>query len=166
MIKPISFIELSAFTAHYIVKYKERMAEGVLPLRDVDALGDAYDMPVLKEWKSARAVLARIQSGAAPFLGGKTPELGKAWIEMLPGGHGTPWRQDEDDYAQSVIRTRTCMIPTHDAYTYSGNFRELLNAGVLNVIEHRILHSETNFSAYPRVHLIVDVKRPDADEVQ
>ena len=25
MIKPISFIELSAFTAHYIVKYKERM---------------------------------------------------------------------------------------------------------------------------------------------
>ncbi len=164
MIKPIGFIELSAFTAHYIVKYRERMADGILTLRATDALGDAHDLPILKEWKSGRAVLARIQSGAAPFLGGKTPELGRAWIEMLPGGHGQPWLQEEDEYAQTVIRTRTCMVPTHDAYSYSGNFRELLNVGVLNVIEHRILHSETNFSAYPRVHLIVDIKKPDADQ--
>lgn len=167
MIQPIGFIDLSVFTAHYLVKYKERMQDGILVLRGHnpdDPLDDVVvERQVLKEWKSARAALSRIQTGAGALLKTATPQLGKAWIEMLPGGHGTPWQQFEDDYAQDHIRTRTCMVPAPDCYSYSGFHRELLAVGVLNVVEHRILHSETNFSAYPRVHLVVDVKRPEPD---
>ncbi len=160
MIKPVGFVELSRFTAAFVVQYRQNAVDNILQLRSPDE-----DFPLLKEWKSARAVLTRIQAGAAPLLGGKPVKLGRVWIETLDGGRGTPWAQEEDEYAQSHIRTRTCMIPTHDAYSYSGNFRELLNVGVINFIEHRILHSEVNFSPYPRTHLIVDIKKPEPEAV-
>lgn len=165
MIRPIVFVDLSLFTAHYLVKFKDRAQDGVLELRGFDLDGVLEDRPVLKEWKSARGLLTRLRAHAGTALKtGEPVHLGRAWIEILPGGHGTPWLQHEDDYAQSVIRTRTCMVPTYDAFTYSGNFREILSVGVVNLVEHRILHSETNFSPYPRVHLIVDIVRPDGAE--
>ena len=160
MIKPVSFVDLSRFTAAYVVEYRKHAVDNLLQLRSPDE-----DFPILEGWKSAKAVLARIQAGAAPLLGGRHVTLGRVWIETLDGNSGTPWLQEEDAYAQAHIRTRTCMIPTHDAYTYSGNFRELLNVGVINFIEHRILCSDTNFSPYPRTHLIVDIKRPEPDVV-
>lgn len=170
MIRPIGFIEASAFTASYVVKYKQNLRDGVLELRGVDeddVLQAIVDRPVLGEWKAAKSLLQRYRSHARTILKNANLELGKAWIEVLPGGHGTPWSVYEDDYAQAYLRTRMCMIPAPDAFTYSGHFRELLGVGVVNVVEHRILHAETNFSTYPRVHLVVDVERPPhADQEQ
>ena len=156
------FLDTSAFTAMLVVKYRDRMEGGTLFLRD--AFGDEIeDKPLLKEWKSARALLARFKTSAASLLEGKPATLGKAWIETLPGNHGTPWTLEEDDYAQAHIRTRTCLIPAPDAYSMSGLDRVLLGVGVVNVIEHRLLHSEINLSTHPRTHLIVDVRRPEED---
>lgn len=169
MIRPIGFIDASTFTATFTVKYKQNVRGGVLELRGADeddVLQAIVDRPVLSEWKAAKALLQRYRNHARSILKAPSLELGRAWIEVLPGGHGVPWASYEDDYAQAYIRTRMCMIPVPDAFTYSGHFRELLGVGVVNIVEHRILHSETNFSVYPRVHLVVDVERPHADEDQ
>jgi hypothetical protein len=158
VIRAIGFIDTSRFTAHFMVKFEKHMQDGVLPLRDENG-----DLPIIAEWLTAKAMLGRFKTGAAALNNGKTLTLGKAWIERLPGGHGTPWTVEEDTYAQEHIRTRTCMISVPDAYSFSGGDKLLLNVGVINVVEHRVLHSEVNFSTYPRVHLIVDVRRPEPD---
>ena len=162
MIRPVSFVDTRQVSARFVLKYDQHLKDGVLPLRDVREDG-IVDLPILEEWKSAKALLTRIRLGASEALSGKPVELGRAWIEQLPGGCGTLWSLDEDEYAQQHIRTRTCLIPAPDCYTYSGAERVVLGVGVVNVVEHRILNSETNFSAYPRVHLIVDVRRPEPD---
>jgi len=147
----------------FVVKYEQRLKEGLLFLRDIGEDGEAEDLPIMKEWKSARALLTRYKAQGSSFLGGAKCELGKVWIESLPGMHGTPWLLEEDDYAQSVVRTRICLVPSPDAYSHSAGDRVLLGVGVVNVVEHRTLHSETNLSTHSRVHLIVDVKRPETD---
>lgn len=160
------FLPTDQFTAFFVAKFRARLDQGLLYLRDVpdeDVFAEPKDLPILGEWKAARALLQRFKSAAAPLLEGKTAVLGKAWIEQLPGHCGTPWTLCEDDYAQNHIRTRTCLIPAPDAYSHSGADRVLLGVGVVNVVEHRILHSEINLSTYPRVHLIVDIRRPQTN---
>lgn len=163
MIQPITFLDTRQVSARFTVKYEKILQAGILKLRDVGEDGEVEDLPILKEWLSAKALLNRIRAGAAEATKDKTLVLGKAWIEQLPGGHGTPWSLDEDDYAQNHIRTRTCLIPAPDCYTYSGTQALILGVGVVNIVEHRVLNSETNMSVYPRVHLIVDISRPQAD---
>lgn len=164
MIRPIVFLDTAAFTAMWTVKYHERAQDGLLKLRDIGDDGEAKDLPILKEWKSARALLARFKGAAASLMPGQPIHLGKAWLELLPGLHGTPWDREDDDYAQAHIRTRTCLIPAPDCYTHSGSERLVLGVGIVNVIEHRLMCSEVNLSTFPRLHLLVDVRRPEADE--
>lgn len=166
VIRPAGFIPTDQFTAFFVAKYRARLDQGLLYLRDIpptDVFAEPKDLPILREWKTARALLARFKSIAAPLLRGEQAEFGKVWIEQLPGNCGTPWLLEEDDYAQAHIRTRTCLIPAPDAYSCSGLERVLLSVGVVNIIEHRVLHSEMNLSPYPRVHLIVDIKRPEPE---
>ena len=151
------FLDTSTFSAHFMVKYRERLENGLLFLRD-----ETGDQTILKEWKSARTLLARYKALAVPFLGSPA-EFGKVWIEVLPGGAGTPWTIEEDDYAQAHIRTRVCLVPTPGAWSFSGLERVILGVGLVNVIEHRTLCSEINLSEYPRTHLVVDVVRPNVD---
>lgn len=161
MIRPTGvFMDTAQFTAYFVLKYRSQMQSGILDLR---AIRDAEpeDMPILKEWKTARALLLRYASAAAAIFDGRRATLGRVWIETLPGFSATPWMIEEDDYAQTHVRTRTCLLPAPDAYSLSGLDRLLMVPGSVNVIEHRVLHSEINLSSYPRTHLIVDVKRPD-----
>lgn len=168
MIRPICFIETAQLTAYFLLKYKDRLRNGVLELRGEDAtdvLAGIVDRPILQEWKTARSFLHRMQQKAQTVFN-KPVDLGKAWIEVLPGNSAVPWALYEDDYAQAVVRTRTGLIHAPDCFTFSGHFREAIGTGVVNLVEHRVLHSETNFSEFPRTHLVVDFFKPDADEVE
>jgi hypothetical protein len=153
------FLQTADFAAFYQVKFRKEMQDGILRLRTADA-----DLPILKEWKSAKNLLARFRAEAAQSFDGRRPELGKVWLEQLPGMCGTPWTIEEDDYAQAHIRTRVCIIPAPEAWSMSGLERVILATGIVNEIDHRNLCSEINLSAYPRVHLIVDVKRPEPED--
>ena len=153
------FLQTADFTAFYQVKFRKEMEDGVLRLRDADA-----DCPILREWKSAKALLQRFRAEAAKHFGGTRPELGRVWIEQLPGMHGTPWALEEDDYAQAHIRTRIALIQSPECWSMSGLDRAILAVGIVNEIDHRSLCSEINLSAYPRTHLIVDVKRPEPED--
>lgn len=159
------FIDTATFTAGFVLKMRERMKDGLLFLRDIprdEPLADPVDLPILKEWGAARLLLKRMKLDVARVLKVSPAELGKVWIETLPGEHGTPWTIEEDDYAQAHVRTRTALIVAPNAFTMSGLHRELLGVGVVNLVEHRILHSEINLSIHPRTHLIIDVRRPEA----
>lgn len=164
-IQPTGFLDTSAFTAMFIVKYKDRLEGNVLPLRSVrDGDADPSDLPILKEWKTARALLSRIRTGAAPSFGGITPTLGRAWVEVLPPHTGTPWEREVGEDADAYVRIRTCLVPCPLAYSYSGTAAGVLSVGVANIVEHRALCSEANFGDHARIHLVVDVMRPDAPE--
>lgn len=163
----IAFLDTSNFTALFVVKYRERMAEGLLPLRAIkEGDEEASDLPILKEWKAARALLSRIRTGAAPFLGGQAATLGKAWVETLPPGAHTPWTKEEGEYADSFLRTRTCLVPAPGAWSYAGGSGLCLPVGSLHLVDPRSLASEINVGEHARTHLIVDIRRPEpaADE--
>ena len=148
------------------VKYAKSVDNGILSLRDFkddEAEAEATDLAVLREWKSARAVLSRIRNAAAPFFEGQTPLLGRAWIEVVPPLAGTPWGMEADDYAEAHRRTRTCLIGGPGAMSYSGPAAANLLPGMVNLVDHRMLCSETNTGDFPRVHLIVDIKVPVDD---
>lgn len=163
-IQQIGFLDTSNLTAMFVVKHRDRAVDGILALRDikVDEV-DASDLPILKEWKSARALLSRLRAGAAPFLGNVTPTLGRAWIEVLPPQSGTPWTIEDGDYADAHIRTRTCLIPSPGSVSHSGLTSASLLVGTVNVIDHRQLCCEVNHGEHARVHLIVDVKVPHGE---
>lgn len=161
------FLQTADFAARFQLVFKKRLDNGLLYLRDIPEDGETvHDLPILEEWKTAQALLKRFRAAASGFLNGEPARLGKVWIEQLPGHSATPWQMEEDEYAQGHIRTRTCIVPAPDAYTLSGLERLLLSTGVVNVVEHRVLHSEINLSSYPRVHLIIDVQRPEPAEAE
>lgn len=153
------FLQTADFTAFFQVKFRKEMVDGRLDLRD-----EERDLPILREWRSAKTLLARYRAAAAQFFDGVQPTLGRVWVETLPGMCGTPWSLEEDDYAQAHVRTRIALIQTPDAWTFSGLASAILSPGIVNEINHKSLCSEINLSSYPRTHLIVDVKKPDADE--
>ena len=157
------FLQTADFAARYQLVYRKRLDQGLLYLRDIPEDEEtAHDCPILSEWKTAQALLKRFRAQAQVFL--KEPaKLGKVWIEQLPGESATPWIKEEDEYAQAHIRTRTCIIATPDNYSYSGAQPLVISPGVVNVVEHRVFCSEVNASPYPRVHLIIDVQRPEPD---
>ncbi len=165
-IRALGFLDTAPFTSIYWVKYREKVENGILRLRDIkDGDADASDLPILKEWKSARALLARVRTSAAALMEGVTPELGKAWIEVVPPLAGTPWDSEHGEYADTHHRTRTCLIGGPGAMSYSGQAAANLLPGIVHLVDHHALCSEVNGGEYVRVHLIVDIKIPDAPDL-
>lgn len=159
------FLQTADFGAFFQVRYKKQLDNGLLYLRDIPEDSDtAHDCPILDEWKTASAMLKRFRGLASAFLNGEPARLGKVWLEQLPGGCGTPWEREEDEYAQAHVRTRTCIVPSMDCYSFCGAQGLMLSTGMVNIIEHRLLCSEINLSSYPRLHLIIDVQRPEPAE--
>jgi hypothetical protein len=165
-LQQIGFIETAQMTARWVLKYHEQARDGVLKLRDLDGEGEAVDLPILKEWRSAKALLSRLRASAAPFFQGVAPDIGKAWIEVVPPLSGTPWTNETGDYADQHVRTRTCLVPSPNALSYSGVASAVLLVGIVTTVDHRLMCSEVNHGEYARTHLIVDVKIPSAPDAE
>jgi hypothetical protein len=160
-IQPLGFVDTSTVAALYVLKHKEAAVDGVLQLRDLGDDGSPRETALLRGWKGARALLSKIRAGAAPFFEGVTPELGKAWIETLPPQSATPWTICGDEYDLAHIRLRVCLVPSPGAMTCSGEQQTSLLVGMVNRVEHRVLHCEVNHAQFARTHLVVDVRRAD-----
>lgn len=157
----VGFIETSLFTASYLNRHRDKVANGVLKLRDfVEDSDEIVDLPIVKDWKNAKSILARLRNGAAAFFADQTPGLGKAWLEVLPPLSGTPWAAESGDYAEVHVRTRTCLIPSPGAVSFAGGVSAALGVGWIHAHDPRLLASEVNFGEHARVHLVVDVRRP------
>ena len=161
MIQPLGFIDTAAFSSWFHVKHREKMTDGILNLRTIKPDDVDYsETPLVREWKSARAILLRIRNRAAETLKGPT-DLGKAFIETLPPHTGSPWTREDQDYAAQYARLRICLFSAPGCWTFSGMTQAQLSVGVVNLVENRQLCSELNLSDHPRTHLVVDVRRSD-----
>lgn len=160
----IGFLDTSLFTATYLTRHRDKVENGVLRLRDfADDKDEIVDLPIVKDWKNAKHLLSRFRHAAAAHFQGVAPDLGRVWLEVLPPLSGVSWGAEVGDYAESHIRTRTCLIPCPSAVSYAGGAQAFLPVGSVTAHDPRLLASEANFGEHARVHLIVDVKRPDAD---
>ena len=162
-IQQIGFLDTSSMTARWVLKYREKAQDGILKLRDLNDEGEYADLPILAEWRSAKAVLSKVRAGAAPHFGGVAPVLGRAYIEALPPTSGIAWVAEHGDAVDAFLRTRTCLIPSPGAVTHCGSVSASLLVGIVNVIDMKQLCSEVNHGEHTRVHLVVDVKIPDVE---
>lgn len=112
---------------------------------------EQVDYQILKDWKTARNVLSRIQSA----IGGRP--LGKAMIVQLQSGGKVAWHVDEGPYYERHHRLHLPLITNPMSLMFSGAASMHMPVGMLCGINNRVLHSAINAGQTPRVHLIVDV---------
>ncbi len=124
----------------------------VLPLRSEDGA-----LPILAEWKSAKALLNRLRLMAAAYLNAHDLELGEAALVLLKAQGMVEWSVRESDWASLQL----CIVPSPSAWVYSGGECSVLPVGQLTFVNRRVLHSAVNFGNHPCIHLVVDVRKPD-----
>lgn len=137
-----------------------RLPPGANTVYDWTADVPHADADILEEWKQAQNVLRKIKHLAAPFVGGQPAELGKAMIVELKPGGTVDWHRDEGAYAEAHHRLHVGLVWSPGAALFCGS--EGINPSVGQVVwmNNRQLHSAVNVGANPRVHLIVDVRKP------
>ncbi len=154
-IRSIGFVDTSFFTATLINAHRNKLNEtGELVLRTPNE-----DLPLMKDWKSARALLTKIKNVAASLRGDQTvPKFGVVRVTRLDPGAFTAWHRDEDEYALSVVRLYCGLTAVPNAFLICGGMVSFLPVGDLLFVNHRQLHCDVNFGTYPRYALIADVK--------
>ena len=156
-IQPLAFIDTWAFSATLYARYKERFvgehhSMDLIPLRSEEGA-----LPILAEWKSAKALLARIRVAAAPFMGDRTPDLGQAAVVRLKPGGFIEWSREEAGTSLHLP-----IVPCPGAWVYAGGEASVLPVGQLTYVNRRVPWSAVNFGEHSVIHLIVDVSVPDA----
>lgn len=162
-IRQIGFLDVSTCMAGFVRLYQEKLKPDGDGLETFLLRSAEADAPILREWASARKLLARLKNEAAPFLNGKPATLGKAMVTRLKPGSHTPWSFDDSDYGSDHLRLHICLIPSPMAFLYSGGEMANPAVGVVTYFNTQVLHSEVNIGPCSRVALVVDVKRPDSD---
>lgn len=120
----------------------------MLPLRLAEGA-----LPILAEWKTAKALLSRTRAALAPFFGGKTPELGEAALVRLKAGGHLEW-----GFADAGHSFHLPIVPSPGAWVYSGGEAAVLPVGQLTFVNRRVLHSAINLGEHPVIHLVIDAK--------
>lgn len=180
--RPMLFLDTSIMTANLLLRHKVRFQDD---RRRQETPGSAHhdtesiilrgpkgddvaawfadiphqDMAILKEFKSAKSVLTRIANALA--VDGVPGKIGKAMIVSLKPGGFIDWHTDEGAYAEAYNRFHVCLIPSPGAFLYSGGEQASPAVGWLTFFNNRALHSAINLGQTPRVHLIVDVRKPE-----
>lgn len=155
-IVPLGFLDVSAFAATYVQKYRSRPHPLIL------RSSEGENQSLLTEWKSARALLTRVKNAAATFNGGQPPDLGFVRVNMLAPGACKPWEADESEYRREFHELRVCIIPSPGAWTYCGGEARNIPWGEVVAVNRAALSSEVNFGPISRTHLVIDIRRLSA----
>ena len=100
----------------------------------------------------------------APFMDGKTPELGAAALVRLKAGGLVEWAKDEGPYAEAHRSLYLPIVPSPGAWVYCGGEAAVLPVGQLTFVNRRMLYSAINLGDHPVITLVCDVRAPDADD--
>lgn len=119
------------------------------------------DTELLAKWPSARAVLAKIAESHLA-RSGVVPIFGKAMVISLKPNGWVDWHMDQGSYAEAHDRFHVCLIPSAGALLFCGGQTMSLQVGSLCWVNNRALHSAVNFGANARVHLVVDIRKPES----
>lgn len=184
LILPVDFIDVSRMAAALVMKHSIHFADDTRrqnavgsPHHDTETillrgpLGEVShetwfedvphaDTALLDGWPSAKAVMGKIAESHRRRAG-LEPIFGKAMVVSLkPGGH-VDWHTDQGAYAEAHDRFHLCLIPSSGAVIFSGLQSAMLPVGQLTWINNRELHSAINAGTNARIHLIVDVRKPE-----
>lgn len=185
--RALAFLDTANFTATLVNKYRDEWGKNTQrqsfpgsPHHDTQVillrgpqnpspenwLADVpqVDYPILKDWKSARALLVRIKDAVQPLFPKSKIVLGKAMVVRLKIGGHVDWHIDEGAYAELHDRAHLCLLPSPGAFLYSGGEQAQPQVGVLTWVNNRVPHSALNMGPVTRSHLIVDVRKPDPDD--
>ena len=185
--RPLAFLDTQYVTATLVSKYRDawgreiqRQTAAGSPHHDTQAIFlrgpqnptvenwfediPQVDYPILKDWKSARAILARIKDAIQPLFPDRPIILGKAMVVRLKVGGFVDWHVDEGEYAKVHDRAHLCLLPSPGAWLYSGGEVAQPPVGQLTYFNNRVPHSALNMGPVARTHLIVDVRKPSADD--
>lgn len=157
----LGFVDTSNFTAALLTRHRAHIPKitDSLPLRT-----NEEDHEVLKDWKSAKALFARMKTAMKPHLNDAPPIIVNAFVHFLQPEEGTAWSASTE---AGVWRTRTCLIPSPGAFTFVGAESALLPVGQVTAVDHTALGSDINIGPCMRAHLVVDFLRAEpADDDQ
>ncbi len=152
---PVNFLDLRGFSSALVLKYASRWERNAIALRC-----DGEDLPILSEWKSARAAIQKAASSAAMMFNGDIPIVGDAGIQRWLPDEVLPWRKGGGDYDLRHVRTFTCLWPSPTARIYSGTEGIIPQVGAMTVFDHLALHSIVNLGPSALVMFMVDFERP------
>jgi Aspartyl/Asparaginyl beta-hydroxylase len=161
-IQLFGWLDTSLLWANFRLRYHDQLRDDgpllKLHLRD----DDRGDLPILtgeRKFGSAVSFLQRFRNEAAK-LTRQPADLGAVWIEsLLPGSH-TPWLQSDDT---DMLTVHIALASNPQALFYCGGEGGQLGVGYCNVINTQALHSAINLGTSPRVHLVLRVRRPEAE---
>lgn len=118
------------------------------------------DWPLLQDWPSARAVLRQIAESHLRRSRCQAA-FGKIMVVSLKAGGYVDWHIDEGPYAEAHDRFHLCLVPSPGARIFAGGEAAILPYGQLTWINNRTLHSAINLGPCSRIHLIVDIRKPE-----
>lgn len=150
---PVAFIDASQATASYVKQFRARLQGDRLALR----LG-GVDNPILKEWKSAKILLNKIASAAAPLLGGEPAKIVNAMIWSLPPQGRMDWMD-----APETLRAYLPLLPSPGAMLFSGLEAHNPPVGQLTAVGGAVPFAALNLGPVAAVWLQIDAEFPDRE---
>ena len=150
--QPLGFLDVSACAAWYVVKFRERMETDRLDLRTT-----AGDEPVLKEWRSAKTLLAKIEAAGAALTSGRPTPVIEAHVWRLKPGAVEPW----GELQAAGLRLYVPLIPSPGAMLFSGIEGANPAVGSATLVSRVAPFSGINMGPCAAVWLVADVALPD-----
>lgn len=147
---PIAFLDTSFCSAGYVTRYKARLVNDEISLRR-----DGKDQSILKEWKSAKNLIARVRN-----VGGARPaNIINARIVCLPPGETHPWEFPDSP----GIRGWLNLIPSPGAALFSGVEAANPPVGQLVIVSQTVPFSCLNLGPVAAVWMVFDAEIPAAE---
>ena len=158
-IQPLGWVDTSLMFANFRLRYHDLLrGEGVEEALEIMQGGDMA--PGLEKFASAKALILRLASAAAPFMGGAPAKVRTASIVNLPPNAHTEWSQTDDP---ETLLFQVALTNPPGAWLYCGGEAAQLGVGVVNYVNTAALHCSVNLSDCPRYHLVARVERPSVD---
>lgn len=151
---PVGFVDTAAFNAALLTRHRAAVPDQKSDDRKIILRDDQIDQDILKDWKSGKAILARMKKVVEDQI--DVPVIVNAHIDILYPGEGSRW---DAPVLSGVYRTRTCLIPSPGAVTFVGPEGAVLPVGQVTFVDHTILSSDINTGPCARLHLVVDFLR-------
>ena len=136
--------------------------EQILPIRWDD--GEVWKRTKLwAKWVELRNVVSRIQRRGSEMIG--PLDLGRIFFEMVPAGVVLPWRAESGAYWENHLRLHMPLRTNPAAFLHFATEMHHLMLGTLHLVNVGAEHCAVNRGEWPRVHLVVDVRRKEQVEV-
>jgi hypothetical protein len=136
--------------------------EHVFPIRWDDG-GTWKRTRLWQKWAELRNVVSRIQRRGSEVVG--PLDLGRIFFEMVPAGVTLPWRSEGGGYWDHHMRLHLPLRTNPAAFLHFATEMHHLLPGTLHIVNVTAQHAATNAGEWPRVHLVVDLRRKEVAPV-